>query len=48
MEERRRSEMGRMGKGTKVWDDKGLWGGEDRAMARRLRSEPMAERGGNV
>ena len=32
-ENRRRSEMGRIGKGTKVWDEKGLWGdyeiGED-------------------
>ncbi len=40
--------MGRIGKGTRVWDGKGLWGGEGRVMARRLRSEPLAERGGNV
>ena len=40
--------MGRIRKGTKVWDEKGLWGGEGRVMARRLGSEPLAEHGGKV
>ena len=40
--------MGRIGKGTRVRDETGRWGGEGRAMARRLGSEPLAERGGKV